>query len=470
VLREHLDGLKKLLFLAYLSSVIFAFQLSYYVESWLTGQPFYFSQIDQLLPIVAAAWGLTLWYYKDFYSFRLKSRLDLLFTTVRVSVIASGLYLPAVFFIGPADISKSHTAIFFGMALVGLAGIRLALKLMLDYFRRRGFNYQTILIVGRGRRAKSFADKIFQHAHWGYRITGFLFSGYNAPNQLWSYRDIPAIGNLSDLPRIIKSEQVDWLVFAVENAELGKIEKAVALCDEMGVRAIVLTDLYPARFASKRAVQFFDNPVLLFDTMPERRPALIMKSIFDRAVALGGLIIVSPILLLTSLIIMIFAKGPILYKQERLGKNGKKFTMYKFRTMIPDAEKLKDSLNELNEMDGPVFKIKNDPRITPLGRFLRKTSIDELPQLFNVLKGDMSLVGPRPPLSNEVVQYDPWQRRRLSMKPGITCLWQIGGRNDISFSRWMEMDLNYIDNWSLWLDTKILAKTIPVVISRKGAR
>jgi lipopolysaccharide/colanic/teichoic acid biosynthesis glycosyltransferase len=131
---------------------------------------------------------------------------------------------------------------------------------------------------------------------------------------------------------------------------------------------------------------------------------------------------------------------------------------------------LKSSLADLNEMDGPVFKIKNDPRVTPLGRWLRKTSIDELPQFFNVVKGDMSLVGPRPPLSNEVKRYDPWQRRRLSMKPGITCLWQIGGRNNINFRKWMELDIKYIDNWSLWLDTKILAQTIPAVISRKGAR
>ena len=470
MLREHLDGLKKLLFVAYLSSAVFSFQISYYLDSWLNGRPFNFDQIDRFLPAVIAIWGIVFWFYKDCYSFRLKSKIALIYVTIKVSLITSGIYLPVIFFMGSADTNKTQTGLFLVTALLGFMGLRMSLKLMLDYFRRRGFNYQTVIIVGRGRRAKNFADKILQCAHWGYKITGFLYSGYNGRNQLWSYRDIPAIGNLGDLPVIIKSQQVDWLVFAVENAELDKIEEAVALCDEMGVRAIVLTDLYPAKFSTKRAAEFFDNPVLLFDTMPEHRLALSIKDIIDKTIAAIGLLIVSPILILTSLAIIIFTKGPILYKQERLGKNGKKFLMYKFRTMIPNADRLKDSLKEMNEMDGPVFKIKNDPRITPLGQFLRKTSIDELPQLFNVLKGDMSLVGPRPPLSKEVVQYDSWQRRRLSMKPGITCLWQIGGRNDISFSRWMEMDLNYIDNWSLWLDTKILAKTIPVVISRKGAR
>jgi lipopolysaccharide/colanic/teichoic acid biosynthesis glycosyltransferase len=171
-----------------------------------------------------------------------------------------------------------------------------------------------------------------------------------------------------------------------------------------------------------------------------------------------------------SLLIKLTSKDSILFKQKRCGLNGRKFIMFKFRTMVENADGIKDLLREKNEMDGPAFKITNDPRLTKVGSFLRKFSLDELPQLFNVLKGEMALVGPRPPLPREVSQYDPWQRRKLSMKPGLTCLWQTNGRNNINFEKWMKMDLEYIDNWSFWLDTKILFKTIPAVILGTGAK
>ena len=161
--------------------------------------------------------------------------------------------------------------------------------------------------------------------------------------------------------------------------------------------------------------------------------------------------------------------GPVLFNQVRMGLNGRKFNMYKFRSMHQDAENRLGALKSSNEMSGPVFKIANDPRVTPVGRFIRKFSIDELPQLFNVLKGDMSLVGPRPPIYKEVLEYQRWQRRRLSMRPGITCIWQVSGRNDIGFEEWMKLDLEYIDNWSFWLDLKLLFKTIPAVLIGKGA-
>ena len=172
--------------------------------------------------------------------------------------------------------------------------------------------------------------------------------------------------------------------------------------------------------------------------------------------------------LAAAIAVRIESEGPLLFRQIRAGRNGRKFTMLKFRSMVVDAEKLRAKLDHLNEMDGPVFKIRHDPRITKVGRFIRKTSIDELPQLFNVLFGDMSLVGPRPPLPSEVAQYQPWQRRRLSVKPGITGPWQVSGRNEISFEEWMRMDLEYIDNWSLWLDIKIILKTVPKVFKGSG--
>lgn len=197
----------------------------------------------------------------------------------------------------------------------------------------------------------------------------------------------------------------------------------------------------------------------------------VSKRIIDIIVSGLGLIILSPFFILIAILIKIDnPEGPIIFKQERVGLNGKVFVLYKFRSMIPEAEQLKASLKNLNEMSGPVFKIKNDPRVTKIGRFLRKTSIDELPQLINVLKGEMSLIGPRPLPVEEMSKVEPHiYSKRSSVKPGITCIWQISGRNNIDFDKWMEMDLQYIDNWSLWLDWKILFLTFPAVISRKGA-
>jgi exopolysaccharide biosynthesis polyprenyl glycosylphosphotransferase len=212
------------------------------------------------------------------------------------------------------------------------------------------------------------------------------------------------------------------------------------------------------------------KPMLVFRSAPGISWALLLKGVFDRGAALFLLLVFSPVWLLIALLIKLSSPGPVLFCQERCGLRGRAFMMYKFRSMVTNAAQLQDELTSFNEMDGPVFKIARDPRITTLGRFLRRTSLDEVPQLINVLRGEMSLVGPRPLPVYEVRKFtDPWQRRRLSMKPGMTCLWQIAGRNKIGFEEWMRLDLVYIDNWSLWLDFRILLKTIPVVLMGQGA-
>ena len=213
----------------------------------------------------------------------------------------------------------------------------------------------------------------------------------------------------------------------------------------------------------------YELPLIGMRRTPTSEGALLLKRGLDLLGGTIGLLMISPIFIVTAILIKVTDPGPIFFSQVRVGRNGRRFKMHKFRSMVVDAEKRKKELMKLNEMDGPVFKIKRDPRITPIGRFIRKTSIDELPQLINVLVGDMSLVGPRPPLPDEVDQYKDWQRRRLSVKPGITGLWQVSGRNQIDFDEWMELDLTYIDNWSIWLDIRILLKTIPVVLFSKGA-
>jgi exopolysaccharide biosynthesis polyprenyl glycosylphosphotransferase len=227
---------------------------------------------------------------------------------------------------------------------------------------------------------------------------------------------------------------------------------------------------YLPRQMAKVYVEMVEGlPMLTFSTAPVDASALMIKRAADILLSLFFLVVTAPLMLIIALAVRLSSPGPVLFRQVRCGLNGRRFTLYKFRSMYRDAEEKKAEVAHLNVMDGPVFKVRDDPRATPVGKIIRAYSLDELPQLFNVLIGDMSFVGPRPPIPEEVSQYQRWQRRRLSMKPGLTCLWQVSGRSDVDFETWMKMDLEYIDSWSLGLDVRIFLKTIPTVLSRKGA-
>jgi exopolysaccharide biosynthesis polyprenyl glycosylphosphotransferase len=211
-----------------------------------------------------------------------------------------------------------------------------------------------------------------------------------------------------------------------------------------------------------------EKPLLTFSATPDDE-WLLLKRVIDFTMALVLLVVLSPLFLILAVLVKLTSPGPIFFRQTRCGLGGRKFTLFKFRSMMADADQRREELDALNEVDGPVFKIRNDPRCTPVGRFMRKFSLDELPQLVNIIKGNMSLVGPRPPLPEEVEKYERWQRRRLRMQPGLTCLWALEGRSQLSFRRWMELDLEYIDHWSMALDWKILLRTIPIVLLGRGA-
>jgi exopolysaccharide biosynthesis polyprenyl glycosylphosphotransferase len=273
------------------------------------------------------------------------------------------------------------------------------------------------------------------------------------------------------MPEIVKQNIIDEAVFIVPRSWLDKIEELMQFCENVGLRVNLAADLYRLKLSKTKQTDIGGFPLLTFESTPDRFGYLFVKRLIDFFVSGIALMCLSLFFIIIGVIIKITSKGPVFYKQERCSLYGRKFTLYKLRTMTFDAEsKLKDLIT-LNEMNGPVFKMTNDPRITRVGKWLRRFSLDELPQLWNVFKGDMSLVGPRPPITEEVENYDSWQRRRLSMRPGITCLWQVTGRNVISdFNEWMKLDFEYIDNWSLWLDLKILLKTFPVVLFGKGAR
>jgi exopolysaccharide biosynthesis polyprenyl glycosylphosphotransferase len=259
------------------------------------------------------------------------------------------------------------------------------------------------------------------------------------------------------------------VIFVVPGKILSDMEDLFLLCEELGVNARIAVGIFPHLIARATLEDFSNIPLLTFSTKPTNWAALMVKRIMDLCIAWSVLIVAMPLWLLTAMMIKLDSAGPIFFCQERCGLNGRRFTMYKFRSMVADAELRIDELSTYNELVGPVFKIKNDPRVTRVGKLLRKTSLDEIPQLLNVIKGDMSIIGPRPAIPAEVDKYERWQRRRLSMKPGLTSLWVVRGRNDIPFEQWMQFDLEYIDKWSLELDVKILLQTIPVVLTGRGA-
>jgi len=289
--------------------------------------------------------------------------------------------------------------------------------------------------------------------------------------------EILARVDLSETPvqrlvEMLHEHSVNGVIISAKHAYFEQVEAAIRACELEGVEAWLVADFFKAHISRTSFDDFYGWPVLVFRSTPESSWPTLAKQVIDAAGSFVLLVLLSWLLALIALLIKVTSPGPALFRQQRSGINGRPFTLYKFRTMVTNAEQLKQELAAMNEMNGPVFKVSNDPRVTRIGKFLRKYSLDELPQLYNVLRGEMSLVGPRPLPVDEVKRFDDWaHRRRLSVKPGITCLWQISGRNNVTdFKEWVRLDLEYIDHWSLWLDFKILWRTLPAVLAATGAK
>jgi len=350
-----------------------------------------------------------------------------------------------------------------------LAGEKLAIRSAAQTARARGYNFRTVVLAGTGARALPMAEFLERHPHWGFRVVGYLDDGADGAivrDPRWT-----KLGELSELASILAREVVDEVIFIVERGKLQEFEDAMLAAERHGVRSHVALDIFPHVIARPVLEELDGVPLLTFSTVPTNPVLLAGKRAVDIvfSLALGALTL--PLQLLAAAAIKATTRGPVLFRQTRCGLNARPFVLAKFRTMVDGAEERLAEVTHLNEMSGPAFKSARDPRLTMVGKWLRRFSIDELPQLWNVLRGDMSLVGPRPPLPEEVARYEPWQRRRLSMKPGLTCLWQISGRNEIlDFDRWMALDLKYIDTWTPFLDLKILMLTVPIVLTGKGAR
>lgn len=322
-----------------------------------------------------------------------------------------------------------------------------------------------VLVVGDESRVGQFANILIKKPFPGMNVVGKITTLEqkhfdDSEHKEWS---------ISEIEKYLDSHEVDDVIFCAPKDWVNELNDAMVVCSNRSIPFQVYANFFSFIFSDKNMEDFFGIPVFSFQKEINAPFQMGVKRIIDIVVSFVLLILLSPLFAIVAILIKLTMPGPVLFKQRRSGLGGKEFDFYKFRSMVVEAEELKESLSEQNEISGPVFKIKEDPRITWLGRILRKFSIDELPQLWNVFVGDMSLVGPRPPIPSEVEKYEPWQKRRLIIRPGITCIWQVNGRSDISFDDWVKMDLYYVDNWSLWLDLKILFKTIPAVISGDGA-
>lgn len=365
------------------------------------------------------------------------------------------------------DLSRFFVTLFAVFAWILLVIFRMTAGRVVGVIRREFAAPHYVMVVGTGERARKMALALERSVEYGVRLRGFLSEDDGAPAEIVlgaSYKVRPA----SELQEILRQHVVDEIIFAVGSENLARLEDVFLLCDEEGVRTRVAVDFFPHVNSTVSLDRFGSTPLLTFSAAPYDEVRLLVKRLTDIAIAAGGLIVLAPFMAITAVAIRLTSPGPVIFRQMRCGLNGRRFLFYKFRSMVENAEELKPSLAHLNTR-GTAFKIPDDPRLTPIGRYLRKFSIDEWPQLWNVLRGDMSLVGPRPAVPSEVENYLVWQRRRLRMRPGLTCLWAVSGRDNVDFETWMKLDMQYIDNWSLALDWKILLRTIPRVLTGHGA-
>lgn len=448
-----------------------AFAGAYWTRSTLPMREFTLSPSENMLLLAAAAvavvaTGRAAGVYSGMYS---ATYTQTILLTVKQTLVAAPALLAFLYLLNlEVPVSRLFLALFFAY----LGGLQFPQRLFSKRFRgtiRRALGTETsVLVIGDGERAIGMAREVEASERHGLRLLGIVDCGDQMGSTVKLARH-HSVRSLASFPRMLRSEAIDEVLVAVSSERIRSLEDVFLLCDEHGIKTRVAADLFPHVHSRVHLDWLGDRPLLTFSIGPADDFQLLVKRCLDLAITSVGLIFLSVPMALVALLVKVTSKGPVLFRQQRCGLNGNLFTCYKFRSMVEDAEARRHALERLNEKDGPAFKIRNDPRLTPIGAFLRRFSIDEWPQFWNVLRGEMSIVGPRPAIPSEVSQYEVWQRRRLRMRPGLTCLWAIRGRDELDFESWMQMDLEYIDNWSLLLDLRILLLTIPVVLAGKGA-
>jgi exopolysaccharide biosynthesis polyprenyl glycosylphosphotransferase len=377
----------------------------------------------------------------------------------RAIVAMSLLTLAVLFLFKLPDVSRLFLLALFPVQAAITIVTRAALRWWLERVRLRGGNTRFVLVLGAGARGQAFAAKLEAHRELGLRVIGFLDDAKPQATGTW-----PLLGPLDSLQAVLHQRVVDEVVICLPFSMWSLIDAITHLCEEEGKIVRIPMDVLEHAISAGRIEELDGTPVFSLVSGPDRELALAAKRLVDLVVSTLGIVLLSPVFGVVAVAVALDDGRPILFRQRRVGLHGRPFDVVKFRSMARDAEARRVALLGQNEINGRAFKVTDDPRVTRVGRFLRRTSLDELPQLWNVLRGEMSLVGPRPPLPDEVAGYDLWHRRRLSMKPGITGLWQVRSRREPNFDRWVAADLEYIDRWSLWLDVKILARTIPAAL------
>ncbi|MDQ7799457.1 MAG: sugar transferase [Candidatus Edwardsbacteria bacterium] len=371
--------------------------------------------------------------------------------------------------LGYRDIPRTVFILSLAVALIYFAIQKTMLFYLAALARRRGHNRKRVIIIGTGHRARMVAENAKKHHAWGLDIIGLLTADDARVGK--EYFGIKVLDNYRNIEEIIKSHNPEEVIVTSSTKSFDQLRDVFDKCELAGIPIRLISDFLGSNASNVHIDNVYGLNVISLYLAERPEWKLAFKRLMDIILSLAGIVLLLPLYAVIALIILIQDGRPVLYGWNVVGYKRKPIKSWKFRTMVRNADELKKNLMDRNEMSGPVFKITNDPRIIPIGHFLRKYSLDELPQLFSVLKGDLSLVGPRPPLQYEYREFDIWHRRKLSVKPGLTCLWQVSGRNDIvDFNEWARLDLAYIDNWSLWLDIKILIKTIPAVLMSRGAK
>ncbi len=421
-----------------------------------------------LVPVILGSFMLFRYLVADQVDVRQQNfRLQIRCIVQEMAMTVAGIVL-LIFLLKLEGVSRIVVGSFFVASIVGLLAFRrFVVWWYITRLAQSRAHHLHVLVIGSGRRARLLADQMTSASEWGVDIIGFL----DPTGQSAGRRETDeVIGHVDDISYVLQDNVVDEVIVALPRRYLDHVQTIINACQEEGVRLRFMADFYD--FDAQRVQLSMVNgiPLLGFEPVAREEGKLLAKRIFDLAVVTAALPFLVPLFALIALCIKLDSKGPVFFVQERVGLNKRRFPMFKFRSMVPDAEARLKDIEHLNEADGPNFKIKHDPRITRLGSFLRKTSLDELPQLINVVRGEMSLVGPRPMSIRDVELFDKGiQRKRFSVRPGLTCIWQISGRSDVDFDQWLAFDLEYIDHWSFWLDIKILFKTIPVVLRGSGA-
>jgi exopolysaccharide biosynthesis polyprenyl glycosylphosphotransferase len=468
VFRGHHRKVRILFGLADVLIVGLAFQLAYWTRIRLTLEHVFF--LTPIVRTVLLGWSAVIWVVLALW-WEAYDRIDA--ADVRVILrdafrqcLVGAASIILVEFVLRLDLSRSFVGLFALWAWVLLSLFRLNAGRALRALLREFGSTHYVMVVGEGEAALKLGRQIEEARGYGVRLSGFL-SDDNSVGVVELSEQYP-IRPLAKLPDLLREHIIDEIIFAVDSRRLAELEEIFLLCDEEGVKTRVAVDFFPHVNSQVSLDRLGASPLLTFSATPHDEIRLLVKRVTDLLLAGAAAVFLFPIMLLVALLIRLTSPGPAIFRQVRCGLNGRRFVFYKFRSMCLNAEAMRADVEHLSERK-LAMKIPNDPRLTGVGRWLRKFSIDEWPQLWNVLKGDMSLVGPRPALPDEVEQYKRWQRRRLRMRPGITSLWAVSGRDAVDFETWMKLDMQYIDEWSLALDWKILLLTIPHVLSGKGA-